>query len=104
MILTFSLLYNKIDSFFSLPPYLTVRVFHLTRFGPVDALMFFDLYHTAVAQRKSAQMVISTESAQERNLSAVYLFTSHRCFQALQQLYTPLAQRQERQAHNLEDA
>ena len=40
MILHFSLLSNKIDSFFYLYSYLTRRVFNVIRLGPDDALIF----------------------------------------------------------------
>jgi hypothetical protein len=54
---------------------------------------------TGVAQGQRAWLI--TTRSHDRDVSPVFIIISHRCIKALEQPYTPLAQRKSVQAHNL---
>ena len=62
--------------------------------------MYFVSVYPVWRSGKRAWLI--TTRSQDRNLSPGFIIISHRCIKALGQPFTPLAQRQSIQAHNLE--
>ena len=81
------------------PTHITGRVSNVTRFGPGEALMYFVSVYPVWRSGKRARLI--TARSQDRNLSPGFIIISHRCIKALEQPFTPLAQRKSVQAHNL---
>jgi hypothetical protein len=62
--------------------------------------MYFVSVYPVWRSGKRAWLI--TTRSQDRNLSPGFIIISHRCIKALEQPFTPLAQRKSIQAHNLE--
>ena len=91
MILHFSLLSNKIDTFFYFITYLTCWVFNVIRLGPDEALLFFVRVYPVWRSGQRARLI--TSRTQDRNLSPGSIIISHRCVRHLSNPITGMAQR-----------